>query len=203
MVTPFLISLTMSPSIHTLSNECCRSIQATWVTFFSWKLFLGQVCGMIFSRMKLSKASLFWCQKVVGLQVPLEALVDDSLHSFPNTAGETYGAVTGCLFGVFPFLEDWDHCCFPPCLWECACCPAVDEDLQKFAGCFVAYVDEHFICDCIWDWRCLLHLAVHAIICNLVCLPLLPSCLTLVLLGDWDVAYFFINVSKFVCSLFA
>ena len=36
LATPFLISLTMSPSIHTLSNERCRSIQATRVTLFSW-----------------------------------------------------------------------------------------------------------------------------------------------------------------------
>ena len=48
-------------------------------------------------------------------------------------------------------------------------------------------------------------LLVHALICSLVCLPfpLLHSCFTLVLLGDWDVAYFFIIVSKIVCSLFA
>ena len=47
-------------------------------------------------------------------------------------------------------------------------------------------------------------LSMHAF-GNLVCLPfpLLPSCFTLVLLGDWDVAYFFIIVSKFVYSLFA
>ena len=96
--------------------------------------------------MALSQASSYYpimylpftnCRRK-GIFVPLEALVDNSLHSFPNTAGETYGAVTGCLFGVFPLLEDWDHCCFPPCLWKCACCPAVVEDLQEFAGCFVA-----------------------------------------------------------------
>ena len=93
--------------------------------------------GLVFGRTELPKASLFWCQKVVGLQVSREALVDNSLHSFPNTADEAYGAVTGCLCGVFPFLEGWDHCCFPPCLGECACCPAVVV-LQEFAGCLVA-----------------------------------------------------------------
>ena len=105
----------------------CRSILERIFYFF---YFLCQVCGQIFSRMELPKASLCWCQKVVGLHVPLEALVDNSLHSFPNTAGEAYGAVTGCLIVVFPFLEDWDHCCFPPCLRECTCCPAVVEYLQ-------------------------------------------------------------------------
>ena len=104
---PFLNSLTMSPPIHTLSNARCRSIQATRLTFFPGSIFyfLCQVCGLIFSRTDLPKASQFWCQKVVGFQVPLEALVDNSLHSFPNTAGEAYGAVTGCLFGVFPFIN--------------------------------------------------------------------------------------------------
>ena len=34
LATPFLISLTMSPSIHTLSNARCMSIQATRVAFF-------------------------------------------------------------------------------------------------------------------------------------------------------------------------
>ena len=109
LASPVLISLVMSPPIHTLSNARCRSIQATQVTFFFLECifyFLCQVRGLIFSRTELPKASLFWCQKVVGLKVPLEALVDNSLHSFPNTAGEAYGAVTGCLFWVFPFLED-------------------------------------------------------------------------------------------------
>ena len=36
LATPFLISLTMSPSIHTLSNARCMSIQETRLTFFSW-----------------------------------------------------------------------------------------------------------------------------------------------------------------------
>ena len=35
LATPFLVSLVMSPSIHTLSTARCRSIQATRVTFFS------------------------------------------------------------------------------------------------------------------------------------------------------------------------
>ena len=37
----------------------------------------------------------------------MRRLVDNSLHS------ETYGAVTGCLFGVFLFLKDWVRVSLP------------------------------------------------------------------------------------------
>ena len=47
--TPLLISLTMRPSIHTLSNARCMSIQATQVIFFSFCVnwFIDAKCGLL------------------------------------------------------------------------------------------------------------------------------------------------------------
>ena len=114
--TPFLISLTMSPSIHTLSNARCMSIQATRVTFFSWNASSVSCTWSDLQSHGTAESQLVLVPKGRWSPgtVPLNALVDNSLHSFPNTAGEAYGAVTGCLFWVVPFLEDWNHCCFPP-----------------------------------------------------------------------------------------
>ena len=78
----------------------------------------------------------------VAARVAIEkALIHNFFHGLHHAAGLAYWSIAVCLLWDLPFFQNRDHICFSPYLWKHPLFPAVVVDLQEFAHCCTAKVD--------------------------------------------------------------